>query len=30
MENSAGDAFSALSLDQKEDLWQQAKATEAK
>jgi ATP diphosphatase len=30
MEDSAGDRFTALSLDEKEDLWQQAKAKEAK
>jgi hypothetical protein len=30
MEDTAGDAFSALSLDEKERLWQQAKSKEAK
>ncbi|WP_371930432.1 nucleoside triphosphate pyrophosphohydrolase [Sphingorhabdus sp.] len=30
MEDSAGDQFTSLSLDEKEDLWQQAKAKEAK
>ncbi|MEY4619400.1 MAG: hypothetical protein RIS65_572, partial [Pseudomonadota bacterium] len=30
MEDSAGAGFKALSLDEKEDLWQQAKAKEAK
>jgi hypothetical protein len=30
MEASAGEAFSQLSLDAKEELWRQAKAQEAK
>jgi ATP diphosphatase len=30
MEHSAGDRFTSLSLDEKESLWQQAKAKEAK
>jgi len=30
MEDSAGARFTSLSLDEKEDLWQQAKAKEAK
>jgi ATP diphosphatase len=30
MEDSAGDRFTSLSLDEKEHLWQQAKAKEAK
>jgi hypothetical protein len=30
MEDTAGDRFTALSLDEKEVLWQQAKSKEAK